>query len=65
MVIGINPKFMFFGGKKYRHYKNYRTKTEATKNAKRVRDQTGMGARVHKYATGTVAQKHAYAVYVK
>ena len=65
MVIETIPKFMFFGGKKYRHYKNYKTKTEAVKNARRVRGETGMWARVHKNATGTTAKKNAYTVYVR
>jgi len=50
MVVRTNPKFMFFSGKKYRHYNNYKSKAEAKQNAARVRKQTGMKARVHNHA---------------
>jgi len=53
------PKYIFFSGaNKYRLYKNYTTKTSAKNNAKRIRNQSGMNARIHKHSGG-------YAVYIK
>ena len=51
-------RFRFFGGSKYRFYINYIKKTDAKRNAKRIRDQSGMNARIHKHSGG-------YAVYIK